>query len=315
MLNKVEATEFNNAIQGGICCDANYLTITATNAALKPVFYIYTVDEEVKIGFALYEKGNKIVIPMQLLFYSGICFKGKLRDDEFNIHFYEAIGLLKKLYPSITLVTSPEIKDLRPFLWNNFEVKLRYTYCKETKDNYYSEGIVRDYKRAIKKFGIYHTICLFDELEWGGYNNLFKMLNYSSSKIIHIKNWLTELDNCKFLCCLELKNNDNKSVGSGIVLLNKQLKKGYFIYMDINKKQHRSETNAYIYIEVQKWLFENGYNDLDYIGANTNTIAKYKSRYVPKLEPYYVVTYNKYSFNLVAFFKKILNSIRKTLLK
>ncbi len=315
MLNKVEANEFKTIIQAGICCDINYLASIPTKGNLKPVYYIYTIENEAKIGFALYQKFNKIVIPEQLLFYSGIWVKDELLKDEFNINFYEAISQLKKLYVSIKLVIATEITDLRPFLWNNFEVKVRYTYCKATQDNIFSEGINRDYKRALKKFHLSHTVCLFNDINWTGYSQLFKKLNYSNTQIKAINSWLINLEINNFLLCINIYNNQEKCLGSGIVLLDKTLKKGYFIFMDISKSQNRSETNSYIYIELQKWLFENGYEEFDYIGANTNTIAKYKSRYHPKLKPYYVVNYNKYHYNIILYFKKFAKTIYNYLLK
>lgn len=312
MLNKVEASEFNKIIQASISCDAKYLAVTEINTGLKPVFYIFTNNNEVTIGFALFERKNRIVMPKQLLFYSGIWIKGGLHDDDFNNHFFEAIAQLKKKYTSITLVTAPEITDLRPFLWNNFQAELRYTYCKASDDNNYSERIFRYYKRALKKIGLFHTVCSFNDLDWKGYNDLFKTLHYSTKQIIHIKNWLSELDKNNFLWCLQINNAQMQCAGSGIVLLDKVLKKGYFIYMDINKNQHSSETNAYIYIEIQKWLLENGYDELDYLGANFKTIANYKSRFYPKLKPYYVVHYNRYNLNIMTYFKMLIKKIIAT---
>lgn len=309
MLKKVEAAEFKNTIPSGICCDTSYLAITASNAGLKPVFYIYLIAEEATIGFALFEKGTKIVTPAQLLFYSGIWIKAKFRNNEFNTHFFESIVQLKKLYSSIDLVIGPEILDLRPFLWNNFDVKLRYTYSKKTDDKKYSEGIVKHYKRALNKFGLQHSICLFHQIDWKGYGVMFKMLKYNSAQIINIKNWLIDLEKNNFLFCIAIINTKKECVGSGIVLLDNALKKAYFIFMDIDKTEHRSETNAYIYIEIQKWLFDNDYTEFDYIGANTNTIAVFKSRFQPNLNPYYVVSYKSCTFKIIDFFKMIIKKI------
>lgn len=311
MLSKVKANEFNEIIQSSIGCDVNFLAITAINTGLKPVFYIFRSNNEATIGFALFEKKNKIVLPPQFLFYSGLWIKGGLRNDEFNTHLFNAITQLKKLYVSIKLVTTPQLSDLRPFLWNNFKPNLRYTYCKETKDNNYSEGILRDYKRAVKKFKLHQSVCLFSELDWKEYIELFRMVGYNFKRINLLKIWLTELDKNEFLYSLKIINSEMQNVGSGIILLDKVLKIGYFIYMDISKNQHRSETNSYIYIEVQKWLFENGYDEMDYFGANLNSIANYKSRYLPRLKPYYVLYYHKYNLNFIGYlktsFKKIFN--------
>ena len=305
MLVEVDVLEFKKKCFNSISLDGQYLSITALANNLTPVYYIFYDNAEPMIGFALFKKGKNIVLPKQLVFFSGIWYKECLYGNDFKEYLFSAIAQLKNIYNNIKLVVSPLIEDLRPFLWNDFDVKLRYTFQKNTDDENYKSDIKKNYRKALSvKLNL--EITNFQELNWADYISFFKNISFGNTKIKKIKEWLELLDKHCFLLCVNIADGVNQNQGSGIVLLDHTQKAGYFIFSYVPKTPLQSEINAFLYIEIQKELLKKDIKVFDYLGANISSISNYKSRFNPTLKPYYIVIYKKKYFN----FQSVKNSLK-----
>lgn len=305
MLEEISFVEFKELVPLYLYNDIDYLSITAKVIEAQTVFYVYRKDNEGLVAFALFRRGNKIVITNFQIFYSGIWLKYSLEHKNGRDNLYNAISCLKEKYHYIQLMLPVEFFDVRPFKWNNFNITIRYTYIKDTSLYLdFKRDVKGNYKRS-KEQGFTFNSVNFINFSWNTHSNHLLEIGYSHSKIRQYKNWFQDLDLQNKLLCFEAVCNSS-IVGSGILLLDKNKRTAYFILRNIRKGNYQKEVNAFVYIEVLKWLNANGYNHLDYMGANVRNIADFKARFLPVLTPYYIVEFKKqYRFDLLSFKRKL----------
>lgn len=310
MLKEVDFFVFKELVPLYLYNDIDYLSITAKLLKAKVVCYVYKKDDEDLVGFALFKKRRKIVVPNFQIFYSGIWLKYSLEHKNGRDNLYAAVNCLKELHNQIKLILPLTFSDVRPFKWHGFDVDVRYTYVKETsKYGSVKRDVRSNYKNSKGLAFVFEPIS-FSDFDWIAHANHLTEMGCSNRKIKLYQQWFSDLDLKNKLLCFEVQQND-EILGSGILLLD-QKRTAYFILRNIPKGEHQKEVNAFLYIEVLKWLNNNGYNYLDYMGANMRSIADFKDRFLPVLKPYYIVAYNA---NTVLSLEKVKGILRALVIK
>ena len=309
MLKKVTALEFNNIVSTSIYTNTKYMEITAKVMQARAVYYVFFRNDLPQVAFALFEKSKKIVLPGFYPLYSGVWLNGSLEKLNLRKDFVESILKLKALYNSISICLPPDIQDVRAFIWNGFDVKLKYTYVKNLNVLNFKSDVLKNYRLALKDFNFFEEI--FQNKDWVLFKNQLFKIGFSQKKIDKLKNWLFTLSDYSFIKVFSIKNKDMKLVGIGIILLNQAQRNTGFLLSYALKNEQQSEINSILYVGIHKWLIENGFYQFDYFGANTINIADFKSRFNPELKTYFVVSYSKFSLkninnNLISF-KNILH--------
>ena len=218
----------------------------------------------------------------------------------------EFIQILKSEFRNIVIKFNTDVHDLRPFKWTGFDVELKYTYQKNTFEDVYEKNVSRHYKKAIEKYKLTAQPCAIDLLNWKSHQVLFKTFYLTQSRVSNIYKWLNILEEKGLLFTMNILDDKRLIVGSVVILIDKIKSIGYLLFLE-SSNNIQSEINAFLYIEVQKYLLKNGIHVFDYLGANIPSIANYKSRFNPVLKPYYIVTFKKKYFN----FQPLKNIIKK----
>lgn len=314
MLVEVDSNVFEKVVCNDkeIYFDLTFIEITANVNNLDSIFYIfYDNKNHPVVAFVLYKNGKKIVIPKQYLFYNGIWTKHSLKIKRGRDYLYESLNKLKDIYSEINLFLPIHFTDIRPFIWNDFKINLRYTYVKLCQDQDYEKDALINYKKA-SELGLSFENNSNYNIDWEIYESQLKSFDISILKIKRLKKWIEGLQTENMIFHFNV-NQGTKVIGSGILLNDKSRQKAYFLLRHIPKNEIQKAVNSYLYIEILKYLNSINYETLNYLGANLRSIAEFKSRFKPTLMPNYMVSFKKNTFNFEAIKshlkKKIVNAL------
>ncbi len=316
MLKQLTDLEFKKIIPGSIYTNLEYMNITGSIIEGKPVYFVFFRNGLPQVAFALFEKRNNIVVPKFYPLYSGVWLKGSLEHLNLRNDFFDTIKELKKKYQSIEICLPPFINDVRAFIWNGFDVNLKYTYVKDISDFNFKLDLLRNYKNAKKNLDLEMENDYLLDSEWLKYTDLLKKIGYNVNHFKELESWISKLESSNIIRVFYVKNSKGIIKGSSILLFDNEKKEAGLLFNIVPNIIDQSKINAYLYIELQKWLNHNGYLKFDYLGANFKNVADFKSRLNAELKMYFVVSYNSIIFkNLFLIFniylKKIKNRLRK----
>ncbi|MFC2104106.1 GNAT family N-acetyltransferase, partial [Bacteroidota bacterium] len=281
---------------------------------------VFDKDNDLIAGFAFCHNKkllfNYIYIPSLVPFYSYIILdrpskylsKKERQEKDITDSIINKIG---KEYALADFRFHPNFRDTRPLSWNSFNHKINYTYSTDLTnlDNLY-ENFDSDIKRRIKK-----TLELdYTFIKDNSKNNIDEFYDLQTKSFVkqQIEFKLNKSQFFQFIENLKLKNCVNiytiyfeeKPVSSCVVILDG--KDSYYLLSGTDNNYSHQGFNQLLIWLTMKNLKENGVEHFDLVGANTETIAHYKSNFNFKLVPLYqAVKYNNRMFKTLFELKKL----------
>ncbi len=261
-------------------------------------YYLVQNDEITQAALAVFVKNGKIILPEHFT-YTPLWLAEHLSERKKIALIKEVISHLKSIYSKIVFKLSPDIIDIRAFIWEGFEIENRYTYIKDGATAPH-KSITRNLNLAdLKNFACHATeasiISIKKNIE------ILESLNFSKMQIYQIKTFLNKLSQTGLLFAVTLYESEN-CIASNLVLLDKIEKKGYLLFASPVSRSKKF-AHTFLYQETINWLLVNNYAELDFCGANFEGIANFKSFFNPKLKPYYIVRYSALRNKLRPLFK------------
>jgi hypothetical protein len=306
MLTEVKEELYQDLIPYDVHSDIAFAKATAQNLNFK--YFIYFENEIPIIGFIIYFNYKNITSTNLFTVYNGFWIKETLREKKINQVLIESLDFLKSNFKNIKIVLPTFLKDVRAFKWSGFDVEIRYTYIKNLKDLNFKSDVKRNYAKALQEFDLILYEDLLNNSLWINYNLQLSNIGFSIQKINLIFKWLTHLEQSHLVKTFVVKEN-NDYAGSAIVLLDHNKRNAFLLYNHTILDHSQSQKTAFLYIEIHKWLSNNNYNNLDYLGANFKNIAEFKSNFNPELVNYFIVTYN----SRLSFFRNLKKYIKDKL--
>ncbi|MGM0503187.1 MAG: GNAT family N-acetyltransferase [Bacteroidota bacterium] len=242
-----------------------------------------------------------IIVPPKFTPYNNLLIKKRdtkyVSKKESNqlLIIEEISNFLIKKFKFITLSFPPGFKDIRGFLWNGYTEKIKYTYLEKIKNieeiqECFEPSLKRQIKKGLKQN--YKISYDFNNNEIGiSYqllktmqkkNNKKRFLDYSEFenilKILHAKNSL-------LLCNIY---NEDTPVYSNIIIIDQST--AFYWLAGGNYNFYNTGLNQVLLYNILNKLNQLDCKTFDFIGANTDSIAKYKSTYNFNLTPYFSVS-------------------------
>lgn len=215
------------------------------------------------------------------------------RCEHLLVNFQEELEryMRSKIKPnSIFISTSPDLVDIRPFLWAGYSAIPRYTYI----------GDIRDGSLVWKKFNktVRKNITKAEKsgiiIEEGGereYNLIVELLEKryrnQGMKFDLPRDYLREIyyrfhqKNLRIFVC----NWKGERVGGLVVLVYKN--KFLFWLGGVSLKMEETYPNYLLFWKLMEWARSRGLEYFDLIGANTPSINKFKSQFGFDLKVYF----------------------------
>ncbi|WP_017259224.1 hypothetical protein [Pedobacter arcticus] len=299
MFKKVDFLTFNNTGLNNLSLSLTFVEITAKLINCKAVFFLYFLDDKPVLKLSSFERDGKLILPNIYPFYSGFWLDNSLSYLKQNEVLDNTLLELKKTYKSIKLMLPVEVKDIRCFIWNDFDVTVRYTYLKKLDALKFKKDMVRNHKIALDRLNFTLKEMHGFDLYWDFHKCLLSDIGFSIKIIGNLRSWIIELMEkriIKFFCVFDEGDN---YMGSTFLVLDQFKKTGNSLLEHTVDNNLKSKSNAFLKISMHYWLKENKYEYFDYLGANTRKVAENKVRSEPELQNYYIVDYKYNQFTII----------------
>lgn len=293
------------------------VSVFGTEAFLKATASVYNYNLDIKVvsfnnkpilAVPLFTQGNKVVSPNHY-YYQFMWEKETSKESWTQIEAWDfLLKELKKKYKQIKLRLPPSIQDVRPFMWNNFNVTIRYTYEKDLKELKYNENINRIISKKQNDY-TFKKNCDWDT-NWSFHK--IDLLNFGiRNKSVNLFLKYFEILASKNLIQVFNTYYKNKFLTSIVTIIDNKHKIAYFPLIGTSKVHSKNGLSTLLYHFAISQLRNDNIKIVDFCGANLKSISKYKNKFLPQLTTYYEVSY----FRNIAFLNFIQKFIKDFLKK
>lgn len=255
---------------------------------------------------AFYVKGKKIITPESFSF-TALWFDDELNDLVYLECADSLIQLLRANFNKISLRLDPKIKDLRPFIWSNFNVENKYTYIKKG----YSEPHYSVSKNIAKLSENYYSFKV-EKVEMTSIMiniEFLKALGFSNVVRGFYKSLIIDWEKLGFIKAFNVYKQ-TELICSNIAILDDNASKIYTILLN-NVGLKEKYAHTFLYQSIINWGKKNNITEIDLCGANLPSVSKFKSYFNAELVSYYIVNFNSFNNNLAIFKIKIHLNIKR----
>ncbi len=224
--------------------------------------------------------------------YPGL--KQRKKESYLDMAWSDLNNELKHVSPNFTSITFvPEMYDIRPLLWDGYDVELRYTYIIDLQKPLETiwDGFEKECRKNIKDCepydlrikqttdidSFYRTMAT--DLDGHGSNNTF----FQRQSPEYLKELIKAFpQNIKLYSLYR----DNEVIGANVNCEYKDLCMGW---EGDAVMQREIKSNEYLNWELIKMAKESGYKRYENWGADMKRLNQFKSKFNPTLVPYYHV--------------------------
>lgn len=289
-----------NSRQRTIFCTSLFSEILRKTTGRGYKIYGVLKNGNLVAGCPVYEKikyGFKMAILPPLVPHLGIV----LKDDK-SLYLSKREYLTLKVeellserfsreYSYINLTNHPNLQDIRGFDWAGWKINARYTYIVNFKEKpKISPSAKRQINKALKagiKVKESSNIEEFANIVYKSYLRHGNPPPYSEEYLINIANYLFS----KKIGILLVAKDSEKRILSGMIMI-KDKKTLYEWVVAGDPEFHETGANSLLLSYIFS-NFSSQFDKFDFMGANTQTIAKFKTNFGGQLVPYY--TCEKYT--------------------
>ena len=256
-----------------------------------PLFY--QVDHGLKLLYSP-PPSSMVYIPYLGIVTSPAVDGLKHREAEecWNFIAGELGKIVKSISPNyVSIILTPGVKDVRPFIWNDFEAELRYTYTIDLERPVEKiwENIEKDCRKDIKEASKYplnlkraYDVYAFSDVMRNG-------LKKAGKTFFHRQNpeYLKELmeafpDNIM----MYILYNGDEPVGANVICECNGRCMGWMGNTTVNNSLN---ANEYLLWEILKRAKSDGYKTFDNIGADEKRLNFAKTKFNPALVPCFFI--------------------------
>jgi len=256
------------------------------------------------IGGLSYKK--KFYYPHHFLF-SPYFQSTELSENECNNGIKLLLKEIKKKHNQISLRLPICIKDIRPFIWEDFSYILKYTYLKKIKDREFHPNI----KRILKKQNFQYSFKIENKIEIvkNFLINDLNQYNFSNSK--ELLNYLQNLSDLNLIIITSAYRGEILKA-CNLIFLNSGKKEAYFFLISkVGKDDYKQQLPTLMYEFSFQKLEEIGIEYADLFGANIENVSNFKSKLFPELKEFYEVEYSKIRTDFVRFLAVIKSIVKR----
>jgi hypothetical protein len=249
------------------------------------------------------------LIPAPLTAFSALASKSLPRASELHAGtswIDELIVALGKRYSTVDLMLPPALEDVRSAQWNGWTASPLYTYTLQIDAalvDRWSDGTRRSFKKHASS---YHLRSSPDDADnilslWTeGYLRSEKGAPLSGSPLKSMTESLLEAGLAE---CWVVSTEENGPPQAGVILLADSTIAVYWLAGSIP-----GPAMTVLIGQLKDILLKRGVNQLDFVGANTKSIAEFKRRFNPDLQSYFRIRFTRNRILRTA--QSILQSLR-----
>ncbi|MCU4162540.1 GNAT family N-acetyltransferase [Carboxylicivirga caseinilyticus] len=283
-----------------------FMTYAAASGEKYQLIGCYEKEELVAgFGFFYRRKLGKFNVIINLLGVDNYIFY-KPRESNFEskkeswyFSIYESfISFLEKDFHHIELTFNTGSQDVRPFQWNKYSEQIRYTYVGEIQPpddmmKCFNPDVRNKIKKAHKLDFRFDISGSSSEIEIS-YDLIDRSLKKNSQPHILGKKQF------KLFCQNLIKVNslivaniylEDEPIATRVIVHNDKLAIDF--QAGGNEEMFNTGLNQLLSLKIFEELHAKGIEMYDFRGANTPSVARYKSSFNMKAQPYYVLSKDK----------------------
>ena len=265
----------------------DYLKIISETYNLKITLMGYEQKKKSVSLIAFFSKNNNIIVPEGFSYCPFNVDKNIAEQTYFDICDSLILNLksnFKKIYFKLDI----DFYDVRPFIWNDFKIEIKYTHIKKDQLPPHHSIIKNLSKINSKEFKFILEEANDQSIELN--TDFLKQLGSSPNKIYHYRKIIEGWSNCGYLKAFSLYKGINL-VSSNLILMDIPKKKVYTILLN-NGKTNEKFGHTLLYFSQLNWCYENGFREIDFCGANILGISVFKSFFNTELKMYFKLSYH-----------------------
>jgi hypothetical protein len=278
-----------------------YLKAVAEVYQLDLNYYCFRKKNKILAMVSFFSKGKKIIMPENFS-YSPIFIIESLSEAIYFEINDSLIELLKKSFKRIFFKFDTSFSDVRPYIWKDFEIKIKYTHLKNNN--------LSSHKSVVKNISKIINEEYYFEVEQPNPNliklnlDFLRKLGISKFHCFNYHNLLEKWTEIGYLKAFNISKNQ-QILCSNLVLVDLNQRKAFTILLN-NVNNGDKYAHTLLYQSIINWCFKEGITEVDFCGANISNISIFKSSFNTELKTYFTVSYSRnYDFCL-----KIANKFR-----
>jgi len=253
---------------------------------LQSIFYIFFQDNKPILGFICYVSGDWIKLPNHV-FFSSLVFNKKHSENVISDNLTASIKELSSKYKVINFKFNPEIKDIRSFTWNQFNVIPRYTYWVDLLNTKYHERVYRVLKKEhMRNYTYYENKD--NEL------NLDRQFDFVPKSEKSMNHFYTRKFIEKMIVLKKIivfSAYENETLNASYVVIKDDLSKiAYGIMLYTVPEFAKTGVTSGLHDFVFNYMRDKGIQNFDLCGGNFQQISAFKRGFNPVLKLYFETT-------------------------
>ena len=224
----------------------------------------------------------------------------------------DLVEFMSKEYNQISLRLSPQLIDMRPFLWFNyssqnpsdkFKVSIRYTSYLSIENCHKHTNLAEnplfaalsESRRQEVRYAIKDNIHFYEEADIDGFLSLYKEMAQGYDPDIDkfiptLKNCLQSLLKKNSLKIFFVNDKNNKKAAASVFGID--AKRAYYLYGATSRGDRDRYSGSYILWKALESLSSSGINNVDFEGINSPRRGWFKLSFGGSILPYYQVEWS-----------------------
>lgn len=224
----------------------------------------------------------------------------KIEEDYFLCMNNLIQSIQNEKYFSTQITSSPGLLDVRPLTWNKWRSRVLYAYYLDLNTfdpNKTSRSTKRDVKQAVDS-GLTFQNIRNAEIHNTLFEKTFERQNLQPPVEITYFNKVIELLNRNNIGDMWIAKNQSDEIIESLICL--WDKKRAYVWSTASDPNFRdSGVNVFSYYNVLQELSANNIKEVNMMQGNIPRLARFATKFNPKLVPYYSVGKNSFASNLV----------------
>ena len=242
-------------------------------------------------------------IPYKTSFYGPVLAKTETKYISKRESHHQAIidalvSFLLSENKLFSAILPPSYEDVRPFQWRGFQAGIHYTYLARLSSetdllSMYDPPLRRQIKKGEQEE---HALLMENSPERILQAYTLEQLSFQRQKLD--LNYALSDDFVSFILSLAEKGSaqtyvmeyQGKAIAAQVVILDQAKKRAYYWLAGADEEYLSTGLNQLLLHKILIDLAEKGFETFDFVGAGTESIARYKASFNFPLVPFYSVT-------------------------
>ena len=283
-----------------------YLKVVADVYQLDLNYYCFRKKNKIQAMVSFFSKNQRIIMPENFSYSPFYIIENISEAVYFEIND-ALIDFLKKSFKKIFFKFDTRLSDVRPYIWKDFKIQIKYTHLKNNELSSHKSVIKNLSKTFNEEYSFNVELPSVNAIKLN--LDFLQKLGISKFHCFNYQNLLQKWTEIGYLKAFNIYK-DQEILCSNLVLVDANESKAFTILLNNVSEKY---AHTLLYQSIIDWCFKEGITEIDFCGANIPNISIFKSTFNTELKTYYTVSYSRNYGFLKKFVYKLKGLLRKVL--